>query len=291
MLNGQKSPCRTRSGRKGRRTIGTVILTLLSLARVDSTHWIEAAEPVWTGYTTPIGNTATVTLQDGSSVALNTDTRIKVAYSGRQRRVVLEHGEALFDVVTHPDWPFSITVGVATVRSVGTKLSVRLREDDKIEVLVIDGRAGIEGDNSSLVRVGYTPHGALFSTSAVAGELISMNSTTVLNRTELTPSALKRRTAWTDGWLWFVKEPLPEALAEFNRYHRERLVLVDPALARLEIGGRFRASDLESFLAALEHSFNVRRIPATVYAPDLSTIHLTGRCGRAQQQCNWPLVQ
>jgi hypothetical protein len=64
-----------------------------------------------------------------------------------------------------------------------------------------------------------------------------------------------------DGWIWFSKDPLPEAVAEFNRYHREQLVLVDPALARLEIGGRFRSTDLDSFIATLEHSFDVRVCP------------------------------
>jgi len=68
-------------------------------------------------------------------------------------------------------------------------------------------------------------------------------------------------------------------------------VLVDPALASLEIGGRFRSTDLESFITTLEHSFNVQTIPAVVHGADVETIYLTGRCARARQQCNWPLVQ
>jgi ferric-dicitrate binding protein FerR (iron transport regulator) len=110
-------------------------------------------------------------------------------------------------------------------------------------------------------------------------------------RAQLPPAILKRRTAWTDGWIWFFKEPLPEAVAEFNRYHRERLVLVDPALARLEIGGRFRSTDLDSFIASLEHAFHVRATSPPVRGTGATTIYLTGSCGRAQQQCNWPMVQ
>jgi transmembrane sensor len=154
------------------------------------------------------------------------------------------------------------------------------------------GGVGIDsGRAPAYARVGYAHRGGRFFLTAFAGELISLNSTTVLTRAELTPAALERRTAWTEGWLWFAKDPLPEALAQFNRYHRQRLVLVDPSLASLEIGGRFRSTDLESFIATLEHSFNVRTIPAAAHGTGVQTIYLTRRCVRAQQQCNWPLVQ
>ena len=96
---------------------------------------------------------------------------------------------------------------------------------------------------------------------------------------------MSRRTAWVDGWLWFAAVPLPEAIAEFNRYHGQRLVLVDPALARIRIGGRFRSSDLASFIATLEHSFGVRAVSTVVHGTD-TAVFLTERCRRAQQHCN-----
>jgi transmembrane sensor len=292
MSNGQKSPCRKRIGGGPLRRIATVTLLLTGLLRVDSSQWLPAPSPAWTPYGTHVGKTARITLQDGSSVDLNTDSRIQVCFSGGRREVVLVHGEALFDVVHHPDWPFALRAGAATIKAAGTKLSVRLREDDATDVLVIEGGVGIDGVRwSKSMRVGYARPMAPFSLTAYAGELISVNSTTVLSRVEVPPTTLRRRTAWTEGWLWFAKEPLPEAVAEFNRYHRQRLVLVDPALGSLEIGGRFRSADLESFIATLEHSFNVRRIAPAVHGTDMDTIYLTARCRRARQQCNWPLVQ
>jgi len=52
--------------------------------------------------------------------------------------VVLTHGEAFFAVVHRADWPFSVRAGSATIRAVGTKFSVRLREDDEADVIVIE---------------------------------------------------------------------------------------------------------------------------------------------------------
>jgi transmembrane sensor len=170
-----------------------------------------------------------------------------------------------------------------------------LRDDEETEVLVIEGRIAIEGGRGATVahvqrsqaipRPGATP----FVLTVSAGESIGINSTTVISRAKLSPAALKRRTAWMDGWIWFSKDPLPEAVAEFNRYHREQLVLVDPALARLEIGGRFRTTDLDSFIATLEHSFAVRTVSSAVRGTG-ATVYLTS-CRRARQQCNWPMVQ
>jgi transmembrane sensor len=98
--------------------------------------------------------------------------------------------------------------------------------------------------------------------------------------------ALERRLAGTDGWLWFAAEPLPEAVAEFNRYQRRKLVLVDPRLAGLQIRGRFRSSDLDSFIATLERSFAVRTAYTALPGAGAATIYLSERCPRASQQCN-----
>jgi len=268
------------------------VLALCGVLRVDSSQWLPAPSPVWMAYVTHVGRVTRITLQDGSSVALNTDSRISVRFTGQRREVELVHGEALFDVVRHPDWPFVVRAGAAAIHAVGTKLSVRLRENDATDILVLEGGVDIDRVREpEFKRVTYVGQASPLALTAFAGELISVNSATVLNRMELTPAALTRRTAWADGWLWFAKEPLPDALAEFNRYHRQRLVLVDPALTGLEIGGRFRSTDLDSFIATLEHSFNIRRIPSVVHDDGVDIIYLAGRCRRARQQCNWPLVQ
>jgi transmembrane sensor len=293
MSNRQKSPSRKRSGRKGIRQIGILVLLVTGLLRVDTSQWPAPPPPVWALYATHVGKTERFTLQDGSRVDLNTGSEIKVRFTGREREIVLLHGEALFTVAHNPDWPFAVKAGVATIRAIGTKFSVRLREDDAADVMVIEGTIAIDGGRKRWApgHVGYLQAGSPFSLAAYTGDLISLNSKTVLSRMRLSPATLKRRTAWTDGWLWFSKDPLPEAVAQFNRYHDQRLVLVDPALASLEIGGRFRSSDLESFIATLEHSFNVRTMSSGFHETGPDTIYLVGRCERARQQCNWPLVQ
>jgi transmembrane sensor len=291
MHNGQKSQCQRRRRVKIRGFWG-LLLASAGMLIVDSAQWLHAPTPGWITYTSPIGKMREFGLQDGSTLDLNTNSEIRVLITGKKRQFVLVRGEALFNVARRPDWPFELTAGTATIRSVSAKLSVRLRESDETDVLVIDGSADVAPDGGA----GISPVDQTHLVSAAplnmsVGDWLSMNPTAVLRRMTLNSGLMAHKTAWTDGWLWFIKEPLPEVVAEFNRYHREQLVLMDPSLATLEIGGRFRSSDLESFLATLEHSFNVQRASSPVLQTDVDTIYLTRRCRGAQQHCNWPLVQ
>jgi transmembrane sensor len=279
-------------GRTEIRRLEIFVLAAISIMRVDSAQWVRHPDPVWKLYATNVGGMQSFILQDGSRVDLNTESAIKARFTGGQREIVLTHGEALFRVVHRTNWPFSVRAGGNTINAVGTKFSVRLREGDETDVLVSEGRIGIERPaGAPAANIPSSQGITSFPLIVSAGESIAMNSTTVLARATLSPATLKRRTAWTDGWIWFFKEPLPGAVAEFNRYHREHLVLVDPALASLEIGGRFRSTDLDSFIAALEHSFEIRAVSSPVGGTGSPTIYLNGTCVRAQQQCNWPMVQ
>jgi len=291
-MSRQNSIWRKYLGREAIRRLEVVTLVIVSMLRVDSAQWLPHPNPVWSLHATNVGGIEQLVLQDGTRVDLNTDSEVKVRFTGGQREVVLTHGEAFFAVMHRADWPFSVRAGSATIRAVGTKFSVRLREDNEADVIVIEGRIAIEGSTEAAVGSARLSQGTIpFSLTASAGESIAVSSTTLGARTNLSPATLKRRTAWIDGWIWFSKDPLPQAVAEFNRYHRQQLVLVDPALATLEIGGRFRSTDLGSFIATLEHSFDVRATFPAVRGTGAATIYLTGRCLRAQQQCNWPMVQ
>jgi transmembrane sensor len=286
-----KSIWRKCLGREGIRRLEILTLAVISILRVDSAQWVPLPSPVWTSYATNVGGIRRVILQDGTEVALNTGSEIRVRITSWQREIVLTHGEALFTVMQNPNWPLFIRAGGATIHAAGAKFSVRLRENGEAEVLVLKGDIAIDGGRAAAVAHARRPQATTpFRLIVSAGESIAMNSTIVLARAQLPPATLKRRTAWTDGWIWFSQAPLPAAVAEFNRYHHEQLVLVDPALASLEIGGRFRSADLNSFIAALEHSFEVQALSSPVHGTG-ATIYLTGRCSKAKQQCNWPMVQ
>ena len=82
--------------------------------------WLFIARPTTAEYNTAVGEQRTVVLADGSSVVLNTDSLLRVAFSRNLRRVELVRGEALFSVSHDPSRPFAVQAlaGVTDRKSV-----------------------------------------------------------------------------------------------------------------------------------------------------------------------------
>jgi transmembrane sensor len=261
------------------RFLGCTAVAAVAVLYVESNGWLSDEHPPWVRHSTAVGQQRHVVLQDGSHVDLNTATELRVRIGSDRREAVLARGEVRFRVESAGNAPLLVLAVGTKLEATRAQFSERLVNTSQVDVLVEKGQVDISVPS---VRAPLT---------VVAGESISLKSNAVYTRKVLSPAAIERKTAWTDGWISFLKAPLPEAVTEFNRYHEQQLVLVDPRLAGLEIGGRFRSSDLNSFIATLEHSFDVQAKSAVVQGTVGDTIYLSGRCFRAPQQCNWPLVQ
>src|SRR5690606_19734450 len=78
-------------------------------------------------------------LSDGSLVYLNSASEVLVAFNEHERRIILETGEAHFEVVPDASRPFIVTAGSVSVRAVGTAFNVKLAAES-IDVLVVEGK-------------------------------------------------------------------------------------------------------------------------------------------------------
>jgi ferric-dicitrate binding protein FerR (iron transport regulator) len=102
----------------------------------------------------------------------------------------------------------------------------------------------------------------------------------------ISPQDLAQRLSWatvqqTDGWLVFHGETVRQAVDAFNRYNERQLIVVDAQTAQLRVGGKFRTTDIDGFVAALEvtHGVRVARAPATAAGHEV--ISLTGTFPKA----------
>ena len=69
--------------------------------------------------TTAVGEQRTLNLEDGSRVELNTNTRLRVEFNRQIRTVVLDSGEAYFQVA-HERRPFAVLAGERKILALGT---------------------------------------------------------------------------------------------------------------------------------------------------------------------------
>src|SRR5882762_3576489 len=213
-----------------------------------------------TRYSTRIGAMDTVPLADGSHVTLNTDSRIRVALEAKERRVDLDRGEAFFDVAKDPARPFVVQVGDKRVVAVGTKFSVR-RDHDDIRVAVTEGKVRVETASSRLrVKKGEgseAPQGA--GTAEVvltAGSVAQTAKTDVLVR-DAVGTEVEELLSWRTGYVVFRETALADAVAEFNRYNTRKIIIEDPSIAAIRIGGNFRSNNTDAFLWLLQSGFPI----------------------------------
>jgi transmembrane sensor len=215
---------------------------------------------------TAVGELRNVELPDGSTVLVNTNTRIETAYSAAERRVRLVHGEAHFTVAKNPVRPFYVEANGVAVRAVGTAFNVRLRSDS-VEVLVTEGRVRVAdttrgtsliAEKSVQVSTDEAPLLRAGERAVVAGSVAPGGVRQPVPAAAVTASEVGRVLAWQDRRLEFGAVPLSEIVAEFNRYNRVQLVVEEPALAAQRFGGSFRVDQPDTLVRLLEDRFGVR---------------------------------
>lgn len=183
-----------------------------------------------TGYATEVGERDVAMLDDGSRVTLNTDTAMRVDYSRTERRIILDRGEALFEVASQPDRPFAVEAAGRKIVAVGTVFMVR-REPAAVKVTLIEGKVLVD------------PAGGGPAQMLVAGQRMALRDDGGI---DVDRPQIDVVTAWRNGELVLRDTPLSEAVAEMNRYARRPIrLLVDPGDRRLT--GIFATSRTREF--------------------------------------------
>lgn len=203
---------------------------------------------VVTRYVTVVGEQRAVTLSDGSMLRLNVDSAVEVRYGAKERRVELVRGEARFTVTTDAARPFVVATGAVMARAVGTSFFMQRREAGT-ELVVTEGRVKFGATNDAT------------AVEVVAGQVAVSDprNPQALRVVTADPLSMARRIAWEQGRvICYPGMTLAELAREFNRYHRQKIVLQDAATAALPVGGAFELRNLEALVGVLEGSFDVR---------------------------------
>ncbi|MCV6604250.1 MAG: FecR domain-containing protein [Porticoccaceae bacterium] len=232
----------------------------------------------WKHYRTEVGEYQTVTLADGSTVKLNTNTHVEVEYSKTQRRIRLVNGEALFEVEKDANRPFLVYSGYSVTRAVGTAFAVKLMNRET-ELSVIEGV--VEFTKLPATTLHEMPLPAKHSSKsdapplepATASRVVlkagqSLISNAIPDQLEARQAPdipvvdqrdIQRKISWVDGLFDFSDTPLKNVVYEFNRHNRLKIEIADPELQDLQLGGLFRIGDTDSLLDAL-HPIGVKAI-------------------------------
>ncbi|MDR3527371.1 MAG: FecR domain-containing protein [Rhizomicrobium sp.] len=198
-------------------------------------------------YATGLGETRNIPLSDGSVIALNTNSKLVIAFTEARRDVTLVVGEALFDVAKDKSRPFVVSVDDVRVRAVGTSFAVRALPDRPRQVLVREGIVEIKREGAVTLPVPVR-----------ANEWAMIAANGLVTVTKFSPERLTQELAWKEGRISFDDQTLTAAAAEFQRYSDTRIVIADPDLGRHTVTGLYIANDPVGFAKAVAVSLNLR---------------------------------
>ena len=199
-------------------------------------------------HTTAPGEIQTVTLEDGSTVWLNGDSKLRVDFTAPERRVVLERGEAFFKVAHDASRPFVVEAEPSRITVTGTEFDVR-RAPQGVDVAVTEGHVRVE----PAVLHG-TPDASV--TALSAGD----DAHFVAGQTEPAVArgiVAQHKGAWHEGKFYVDDLTLGAAVDEMNRYNHVKLVLGSESLKHETLSAAFRTGDVDEEVKALVDIFGV----------------------------------
>ncbi|MCU0374682.1 MAG: FecR family protein, partial [Chitinophagaceae bacterium] len=215
---------------------------------------------------TSTGSQTNITLQDGTKVWLNANSKLTYAndFNGNTREVSLS-GEAFFDVVSNKSKPFIIHTAKIKVKVTGTSFNVRAYPDEnRTETSLINGKVEVSllknpekiyhlRPSEKLVLNDEQPVGNLTEKNKMVAAIPVQQPIPILKRIAFDPlDSIPVETAWLNHQLAFYEETLREVADKMEKWYGVNIEFTKPGLEKLVFTGKFEKETLEEALDALK---------------------------------------
>jgi len=221
-------------------------------------------------YRTATGEQRTLYLKDDLTVYLDTDTAISVNLAKERSHIELMKGHALFKVTNGTEHSLVVTAGEYSIFDIGTEFNVKMDHKGKISVAVLKGSVEIvkkhEKPKSIInkelkilekkpVQTPRTIAAAAKLKPPSAPNVILPGQEIILDEKEKAHEVkiadTRRIDEWLNGRLYFDNVPLPDVLAEINRYLEKKIVIGDESLNKLHLTINFKISERKYFVKTI----------------------------------------
>jgi transmembrane sensor len=210
--------------------------------------------PAMREVTTARGETATLSLADGSSVTLapGSTLRIPTNFGSASREAMLE-GEAVFSVKHDVKRSFRVRTRTTITEDLGTRFVVRAyAEDSTALVAVAEGVVKVDAVASAATRA---RHPAALPVTLRMGDLAELHSDGAIRTQRGAPVA--DYFSWTTRRLTFTHAPLSEVVRVLNRWY-DVDIRIDSRLISRELTTDFSVESAPEMLRVLQIALNVQ---------------------------------
>ena len=190
----------------------------------------------------PLGSKTKLYLPDGTLVWLNAGSRMTYSqgFGVDNRKVELE-GEGYFEVKRNEKIPFFVKTKDLQLQVLGTKFNFRdYPEDHEVVVSLLEGKVGLNNLLREEKEAVLSPDERAVLNKA--NGLLTVESVTASNASQ-----------WTDGYLFFDEELLPDIAKELERSYNVKIHIANDSLKTFSFYGNFvrREQNIQEVLEAL----------------------------------------
>ena len=190
----------------------------------------------------PLGSKTKLYLPDGTLVWLNAGSRMTYSqgFGVDNRKVELE-AEGYFEVKRNEKIPFFVKTKDLQLQVLGTKFNFRdYPEDHEVVVSLLEGKVGLNNLLREEKEAVLSPDERAVLNKA--NGLLTVESVTASNASQ-----------WTDGYLFFDEELLPDIAKELERSYNVKIHIANDSLKTFRFYGNFvrREQNIQEVLEAL----------------------------------------
>ena len=210
----------------------------------------------------PLGSKTKLYLPDGTLVWLNAGSRMTYSqgFGVDNRKVELE-GEGYFEVKRNEKIPFFVKTKDLQLQVLGTKFNFRdYPEDHEVVVSLLEGKVGLNNLLREEKEAVLSPDERAVLNKA--NGLLTVESVTASNASQ-----------WTDGYLFFDEELLPDIAKELERSYNVKIHIANDSLKTFRFYGNFvrREQNIQEVLEALASTekmqYKIEERNITIYKP------------------------
>ena len=209
------------------------------------------------------GEHKSISLEDGSTLWLNTNSQVNIAFTDTSRIIQLVKGELHINVAKDKSRPLNV---LAAGKAVGTAFNVQYHRGD-LELVVTEGVVEVasytlnKANGESIVNPIIKPQARPLTLVQGEKSLLSLPNSTVET---VSDKDIANDLSWREGKIVFRGEPLIDVIEEVSRYTDKTVVLGDAALANMQVAGLFNTNDVDALIAALADNLQI----STDYSSD-----------------------
>ncbi len=205
-----------------------------------------AYQSTYQEFLTQKGERATLILSDGTSIHLNSATKVRfpVIFAKEKRDIYLD-GEGYFEVAHNKKSPFFVHTSDANIRVLGTTFDVTsYSEDNKTQVIVAEGQVAFAGINQQ---------DTVLLTRNQMSRVIHGGSPTIAEviRTE-------KYLAWLKNQMVFDNVPLAEVIRQLSRKYDVEFKVHDQTLLNRHIFATYGNESFSQILRSLSYTLGFR---------------------------------